>query len=342
MKPLIFLPVFLLSLAYSQGLLPGMITYQNSGNNPVPGALVKVGTTNRTETATDGTFSLAIPGKQAGYEVLLNIEKKGYEVVNKKELFTTLRADAVQRLKLYLCPTGEWERNALAYYQINEGPITKKYMDQVVRIRREMTSQEQLMVDSLAVLAVQYKIVLAQADELAEKFALANLDDVSDLYEEAFHLFVAGKIDKALASLNEQKLSALLTRIEQEKAQGKELIAIGEQKLLVAEQAIRQGIQNYVLKARLCVVAFRFDEADVNFRKAVRYDSLDFELNFEYGYFLQQQNRFRLATARYEKVLKLAKYPEHTALTLNNLGIALTDQNDYSRGLPAFEKALKI
>ncbi|MDX2248673.1 MAG: tetratricopeptide repeat protein [Bacteroidia bacterium] len=327
----------------AQGILPGIITFQNSGNKPVPGAIVRASLANSTETAADGTFTMTLPGKAPGYEVVVRVEKPGYEVVNRTELERyALRADASQRLKIWMCPVGQWERNALAYYQINEKKITLSYQQRIDRLKLELSGQQQLLQDSLATLAEQHQLALNQAEELANRFAIANLDDASLMFRQAFDYYTQGEIDSALQVLDEVRLDELAAAALEERAEADTLEQLAAAKRDTATKTLAEVVEGYALRAQMLITKLRFDEGFRNFEKAVALDSLDFELNFEYASFLQKQNRFRLATAQYEKVLKLGKDSAQTAMALNNIGAALRDQNDYARGVPALEEALKI
>ncbi|MDX2248676.1 MAG: tetratricopeptide repeat protein [Bacteroidia bacterium] len=342
MKTLTTALLLLLCLRLSAQTLPGRVTLQNSGRKPVPGATVKASLSNSTQTAADGSFSLSFAGKAPGYDVVLEIEKEGLEVVNKKDLFTTLKTDPSEALSLYMCPKGQWEQAAMAYYNINEQHILRRYREEVERVKQRYAQQEALMQDSLRILSELFTATNAQARELAETFAIANLDDATDLYVSAFNLFKQGDVQGALRKLDASALSADLSRIRREQAQGQQLIAIGQGRLVAAQEAIHQGIENYKLKARLCVIDYRFDEAERSFRKAVEADTMNFDNVFEFADFLRKQSRSKLATQQYERALQLATLPEQRAMAQNNLGTTLTDQNDYTRAITVYEEALKI
>ncbi|MDX2248675.1 MAG: tetratricopeptide repeat protein [Bacteroidia bacterium] len=342
MKLLLTLPLLLLSLTLSAQTLPGRITLQNSGRKPVQGALVKASLANSAQTATDGSFSLSFAGKAPGYDVVLEVEKEGLEVVNKKDLFTTLKADPSEALSLYMCPKGQWEQAAMAYYNINEQHILRRYREEVERIKQRYAQQEALMQDSLRILGEQFTALNEQARELAETFAIANLDDATDLYVSAFRRFEQGDVQGALQLLDPDALSADLSRIRREQAQGQQLIAIGQGRLVAAQEAIHQGIENYKLKARLCVLDYRFDEAERSFQKAVDADTTDFDNVFEFANFLREQNRFMLSVKQYKRALELAASLTHQADVLHNLGIVWSVQNDYLQALVVLEEALKI
>ncbi|MEO0585576.1 MAG: tetratricopeptide repeat protein, partial [Bacteroidota bacterium] len=344
-NPICFLLICLLlgpMSAHAQYILPGQLTLQNSGNTPVVGASVTAPPwANTTLSDAGGQFALSFTGKKAGYEALLSIEKEGYEVVNKKELLHTLTADP-QPVRLYLCPQGEWQENAISYYQINEANLTRRYREEIDRVQEVLADNQAMMYDSLARLEELYRGALSQAQELAEQFAIANLDDATDLYEEAFGYFKEGKIQEAIDLLTDTRLEQQLKGITEEIAEGKEMIAIGEKKVVNAQEALDQGIENYLLKADLLVLDFRFDEAEENFVKAVEVDTMRFASRFGYAYFLQVQNKVLRAIPEYQSLLTLELDSIQRSTTINNLAILLSQQNDFKAAMQAFNTSLAM
>ncbi|MEO0583343.1 MAG: tetratricopeptide repeat protein, partial [Bacteroidota bacterium] len=237
---------------------------------------------------------------------------------------------------------GEWQENAISYYQINEANLTKRYREEIARVKEALADNQAMMYDSLARLEELYRGALSQAQELAEQFAIANLDDATDVYKEAFEYFKEDKVMEAIELLADARLDQQLKDITEEIAEGKEIIAIGEEKVVNAQEALNQGIENYLLKADLLVLDFRFDEAEENFVKAVEVDTMRVDVRFRYAVFLQKQNRFQQAHTVYQRCLALAHNSYEKSSILNNMGLTLINQNDYQQGMPAYEEALKI
>ncbi|MEL6132161.1 MAG: hypothetical protein AAFR59_02215, partial [Bacteroidota bacterium] len=248
--------LFVCGMLPAQGILPGIVTYQNSGNQPVVGAAVKVGLTQSILSNDKGLFVLRIPGKAPGYEVRIYVNKDGYEVVNKEDLTRyALRADDEVRLKIYLCPLGRWEKFAMQYYRINEKKITLVYRRRVSRINAEL-KDEQLRSDSLKTLAEQFQLALAQAEELAQIFAIANLDDASILFRKAHDYFARGEIDSALVVLAESKLDDLRDKAIEEQKEADMLEKQAQTKRDTAAKTLADVIEGYTLRARLQIHRF--------------------------------------------------------------------------------------
>ncbi|MDX2248674.1 MAG: carboxypeptidase-like regulatory domain-containing protein [Bacteroidia bacterium] len=249
-KPFL-LAVCLVWHCLSAQTLPGLITRQNSGNTPIPGVRVKGTLANSTESDATGWFTLKFAGKAPGYEVFLTVEKAGFEVVNREDLRATLNADPRRYVKLYLCPTGEWQSNAMQYYQINEKRINQKYDEKVAQIRSELAGNYKLMADSLKRLAEQVVFVRQQAQELSEQFARANLDDASVLYRQAYEFFIVGEIDSAIAVLQDHELDANMEAAQKEKRDAELMILIGQQKIRNAGRVGGLLAEAYELQASI-------------------------------------------------------------------------------------------
>lgn len=197
--------IYLAISTFSQGLLPGILTLQNSGNKPIPGAYITTNVGSGSDkTKADGTFLLRIAGKSEGLEVLLSVEKEGLEIVNKKELLVTLKKDRSRRLKLFMCPKGQWHENALAFYEINKGVITQNHEQRIKRLEGKISDQT-LLKDSLETLSVEYKSALKEAEKLSFDFAKTNLDDANEVYKKAYELFIKGDLEGALDVLRKER-----------------------------------------------------------------------------------------------------------------------------------------
>lgn len=345
MKSSLFLLTCLMCTSLSaQGLLPGLITYQNSGDQPVVGALVKVGQSNRTETDGNGTFSLTIPGKQPGYEVILKVEKPGYEIVNKKELYATLKADASRRFKLYMCPEGEWERNAVTYYQINEKAITARYLEQVEQAKKDLAFSGKVLSDSLARLHEQFQIALRQADDLAQRFAIANLDDASELYKKAFAFFIEGKIDSAIEVLEDDLLDGQMDDAQKEKVEAEMLKAQGARKDSVAQRGAHALARDYALKAQLAQEQIPIDwNAALNaYKKAIELDPEQINYRLTHAQILRNQGHFLQAVDSYRMILELLPESLAKAQIYRQIAQLYEQMGNRVLALEAIENALLL
>ncbi|MCI4667159.1 MAG: hypothetical protein MRZ79_03295 [Bacteroidia bacterium] len=339
-----YIGILLLSLFWKNGVSQytqsGIITLQNSGKKAVEGAEIGAPPWGKT-TVTDskGDFELIFSGKGAGYESFLKVRKPGYEVVNKEALFHTLTVEG-EGLSLYMCKEGEWQKNAILYYGINEKNLTRRYEAKIASLRVKMSGEQSSLTDSLKGLQAKYEAALSQAKTLAQKFATTNLDDVSDLYNEAFALFREGKIAASIEVLNEDALDEQYRRIQKEIKDGKEWITIGEEKKAIGKDALESGIKNYLLRAELLTIDLRFDEADRAYRKAVDADTSRWETAVTYAQFLNGQGRHEEAVIQNKKGLRSTEKWFEKALSLNGLGISYFELGEFGLAKEEFEKAI--
>ncbi len=247
---LLVISLLLPLILQAQHHLPGLLTYQNSGDSAVVGAEITALWSNGAVSDADGRFQLVFSGKGPGYQTQLTVVMPGHEVVNKKDLLHTLKADLHRPLKLYLCKEGEWERNAVAYYKINEEQITRRYREELAAVRQDLQDNQQQLADSLQQLEELYRFALQQAQRLAEQFAQANLDDADSLYIAAFEQFKLGNIDSAINILADDLLDANMAEAQLAKADADSLRRAGESKLANAIEARRMLARSFWLRYR--------------------------------------------------------------------------------------------
>ena len=133
----------------------------------------------------------------------------------------------------------------------------------------------------LAELARQRDQAKEAAEKAAEELAKTRFDDASGLYREAMHYFLDGQLDRALQVLDDAKLHAMVQAANERKA--------------VAEQAIRQATNAYLLRAQLLTSQFRFEEAEGAYRAAIETAPEDFNASFRFARFSEEFHHFPAA-----------------------------------------------
>jgi Tfp pilus assembly protein PilF len=113
---------------------------------------------------------------------------------------------------------------------------------------------------------------------MAEQLALAKPGQMSEIYNQALRLFVDRRTEEALKVLDEEVLQQNLVVARKRKEE--------------AEQAIQQAAQSWVLKARLFVVQFKFEDAGKAYQDALQAAPERYEVNFAYASFNQGLNRY--------------------------------------------------
>ena len=155
---------------------------------------------------------------------------------------------------------------------------------------------------------------------LLEEFRNKDISKTDILYQEAFSLFINGKLDEALAVLDDAKLDAKAQDVKKEQ---------------------RQVAETFLLKAQLLQLTFAFEEAAKNFEKAITIFP-DWQTHLTAANFYKFRNEFKKAEALYKKALLLAEKPHERAATLNNLANLQSDQNDYGAAEAGYKEALAV
>src|SRR5439155_913485 len=112
-----------------------------------------------------------------------------------------------------------------------------------------------------------------------------------------------------------------------------------------AEKATEEAVQNWLLKAHLFTVQFRFDDAEKAYQEAIDTDPESVDANFAFATFHANLNHYGKATRAYARCLELAKRSENRvdiALMLNNLAILDQAQNRMKAARKEYDEALNI
>jgi tetratricopeptide (TPR) repeat protein len=198
--------------------------------------------------------------------------------------------------------------------------IEARYQEQV----RELQAKGEATSAELGKLRQERDQAKAAAEKAAEELARVKPEEVSELYQRAMGLFLAGQVDDALQVLDDEKL---------------------RQAAEAAARQSRQVVENYLLKARILTTQFKFNEAEGAYEKAIRAFPESFQASFGLGVFCQELNRYGRALGAYERARALAGLSGEeadVASTLNNLGNLHRDQNRMAEARQAFEEALGI
>jgi hypothetical protein len=299
--------------------LRGVVLANELGGPPMGNVEVSVVVGNPNNTGADGKFTFTFPNKNPGDTVRLSFRKEGYVVVNDIQLEVTLPASPEERPAIFLlCKEGDRDEMAHRFYRLKsneaiEETYKKKFKEtqnasaaEIAKIRQERDQAKQA------------------AEKVAEELAKQEPGSGSELYRTAMQLFLEGKVGEALSTLEEEKLREFSK---------------------VAKERTDQAIQNWMLRAHLLTVEFRFGDAEKAYQGAIDTSPDSFEVNYSFARFNQDLNRYDKARTAYARCLGLAKSKGdngHIASTLNSLATL-----DYSQYLPeaarkGYEEALKI
>jgi len=320
--------VVLVLLVVSNGygaVLRGRVTLQNSGFQLIKRVQVKaLGEKANPTTITDsGEFELVIDDRNPGEVVLLDIYKEGYEIVNPESLRVTLPDDPEEKVNIAMCKTGERARNALKFYGIAEKEVYKIFTEKIAKVNAEAIKGKDIEIRRLT---EERDAALAQAKRMSEEFAQVNLDEASDLYKEAFGYFTKGDIDKAYEVLSDIKIDLDLQNARKLKEK--------------ADSAIKQSSANYVFKAQLAILKFRFVEAEGYYDKALEADPENLDNYIEFSEFLWNQKNSQKGTEICQKALAIKMDEGLKAWFLTDLGNLYADTTRLTEAEKVYTEAL--
>jgi tetratricopeptide (TPR) repeat protein len=217
MKNLLILILIIASLSLNAQIQKGIVREINSDKTPLSNVYIKFTDAIPTTTDDSGAFRLVFSGKKVGDLIFCEeIKKQGYEIVNKREL-ETLKMGRTRDLSLdiILAKIGVIAAAKREYYDVSDKALRASY-NRVKNALREQVTQSQISqmdyIEQMKQLQERYDRQRASLDELAEKFARVNFDDVSDLYREALQLFKGGQIEEAIKKLEDADLIARTNR----------------------------------------------------------------------------------------------------------------------------------
>lgn len=204
-------------------------------------------------------------------------------------------------------------------------------IDQLV----ENDQERRILLSKIAKLEAEKQDLEKRADALAEQFAEINLDAASQLAQDALALFKEGKVKAAIATLDDEVLDQNMREAQQNKANA-------EQKLMQADSAIQQGVENYMVKARLQKADRQWEAARDSYEKAILGDSINVDNLWEVANYVYQVNDQEQAIQYYKQALRHEENEVRKAGLFNNVGLAYKDGNDYPKAKKYLESALEI
>src|SRR6516164_8295604 len=270
----------------------------------------------------DGGFTLDYPKRAPGEKVRLGVIKEGYVVVNWVQLDLALPKDPnANPLQIIICKEADREEMARRFYQLKGDKAAEDTYQQKLKALEEENKSD---ATTIAKLQEERDQAKASAEKAAVELAKNQPGQGSELYQEAQRLFLAGKIDAALALLDDDKLRQAAEQ---------------------AEKALTDAIQSWRLKANLFKLKFRFEEAEKAYETALGYINresnpqlwaeTDVDLGIthdELGIRVEgkpSNEHLVAAVIAYRSALEVytrEQLPQEWATAQNNLGNALRDR----------------
>lgn len=268
----------------------GWVTELNSGKKAIGGVEISFDEAVPTTTDDDGNFVLTFLDKKIGDVILLNqIYKKGYEVVNIKEL--ELAKLNGEKMVVVMCRAGLIDKRRAEYYNISVKFITDSYKANLDKLKKQVKKAEisrESFLEQMQELNQRREMVMKNAEQLAAKFSRVNFDDVSELYKRAFKKFSEGDIDGAIAILEEEDLIARAKKRIKERNRLQAVMKDLEQWKKDNDAAALSDIEATRMMIKSLALDKNARRIDSLYHYILKLDSTDLEIKSEYTRFLQK------------------------------------------------------
>ena len=332
---LLFLPAF--SGLFAQRTIR-CVVFNHSYDPPRPENFAKITPLsggNTVEQGTDaGIFELRITGVKPGDRLELIVSKDGHQILGPNPTIFTyaVPADEGEPIKIAIIKNSDFDSRKADYEKAIEkriGQANKALLDSIARLQTQKLSEDERagLTKFIGQQNREIEELRKNKDELAAKLAQVDLDQASEFAQLALKKFRdEGDVKAALALMPDEKLDQfwdnMLTQEEKVK------------------RARQQGVENYMIRARLLTADFQFPLAYKNYLEAIDKDSTNLDNLWEVAYFLDAQNQHQRAILLYEKCLVLAKTGAQRAAFLNNLGNLYKNNNRMKEAEKAYSEAL--
>jgi tetratricopeptide (TPR) repeat protein len=215
--------------------------------------------------------------------------------------------------------TGEGATVNVYQIRIDELPHVAEYKERIEELKELLATTKELhnkirLEWSKEKADLEQKVADTEAkiQDIIKSYETVDINS-SPLYKEAFELFINGKLDEALAVLDEAKLEA------------------NEKK----DADIR------ILKAQMLELKYDFKNAEANYLKSVSI-FFSFKNNLQIANFYYKLNEFKKAEPYYTHCITLAKTADKKAGILHNLGVLQSTINEYPKAEASYREALQI
>lgn len=347
MRLLYFILIFLFSRSHAQSIT-GYVTIQNSGSKSAfPAQVISDGASATDVSSNNGEFRLTYDKKVIGEDVIIEIKKPGYEIVNKEALFARIPQNASKAIpvRIYMCPIGEWQKSADKYYGINQQNIIRTYEKKLEEVRRKyknLSLSTLAYKNTLSDLNKEKEAALSQAKYWAEKLATTNLDDASERVRKGLYYFEKQNLDSALFFLQRNEIINDINNAKKEIRDADTLKSIYEQKIINATKALQQAIEALLTNARIQVQNFSWDEAEAAYDLVVQNDSSNLKNIWEAANFYALQGKTNKTLSTLNSILKKDINDTIRVIVLSRLADIFFVSNRHTEAEEHYLKSLNI
>ncbi len=320
----------------------GIVKLQNSGSKPLANVQISAFGSGSVYSNSSGMYELTFNGKRPGASVSIMVQLDGYELINGRELERcVIRQNPDDLVFIIMAKQGQRNKQALAYYNIIVDNTNANYRKELKDINTRLATlgqddkERDVLLEQIGTLQEEKEKLITQAETLAKQLATVDLDQASNLAKEAYEKFKDGDVKAALVVLDD-------TTLDNNFKEAKAEIGRLEEKLVKADSAFRQSIENYMIKARFCISDGQYAAAYKNYLKAVEADSTNIENVLELAAYCDKITQQKRAIKYYQQALDLATTPATKAEIVISLGVQYTYEDDFEKVEALYEQATQI
>lgn len=310
---------------FSQSVLKGVITFQNSGSQPAAGVSVNAFGANTVYTTDAGMFEITFFTKKAGDKIKLSIgqnDKKGInlQVVNDKVL-ESIRIPSKPEddiIDVAVCKAGKRDEEAMRYYGILIKAADEKLNKKVDEIQKKLNEKNideknidekttSILVREIEKLRIENEEVKKKAEEQALFIASINKDNSSQMVKDAINAIDSLKsIEAALKILDTEKLYKAYKQAKDKKEK--------------AETEIEQVLEGLVLRFKLLFTEFsKVDELNSLIDMIYEVSNSCSNTNSEFYMTKVQKIQFKFAVAGISSIIQVKDSDKYLIDALNDL-----------------------
>ncbi|WP_116126074.1 tetratricopeptide repeat protein [Lewinella sp. IMCC34183] len=335
------LPFMLLAACFASPLvcqeLRGVVLNQSNDSQPEAGVKLTflVGNANPETTNGSGLFHARLSGVTDGDPVEIIVQKEGFVLLGPDETIFRMNMPKGQESIRIAIASREAFNNLKADYVIG----IEKRLARAERERQSLINrlgedalddnERKALTRTISQQSQEIETLRSSKEELAQQLARIDLDEASGFARNALKKFQEdGDVEGALAMMTAERVDEFWENVS---AQEEEV-----------KRAKIQGIENYMIRARLLAADFAFAEADSMYRKAIGKDSSNFQNIIEYGEFLHKQHEILRGIEFYKQIRFSSLTSVQQATVMNNLGNLYLDGKRFSAAELAYEEALAL
>jgi tetratricopeptide (TPR) repeat protein len=326
MKPILtYLLIFLLAKCiYAQHIsLKGQVTIQNSlyKNGQlefVKGAEIFASFASPTFTDDQGKFELVFATLPNNMGVKVYCFHPELEVVNSKELEHVLISQD-RLLQVTLAKKGNLAVAQAEFYNISKAALYRERDSRIALLRGTIEQQQQVIAqleadfgqkiaDRFAAeefLRAKVKDIESQLPNVAQEMAAKNLDFASEIFRQAYELFLSGKVSEAISILENNRLQMALESASATIKKGMDMMEVGKTLYHTGQKELEQILECFMVKAQWLELEFKFSSAAEVYEKALEVmESGEVDISsYSLGNAYSRMGKLHLSAGEYDQSL---------------------------------------